>query len=364
MDQLSKDIKTVMDTIRSIHISSGLKAINLLSIPCINEYEPQILQNLICIAYKAIYNTDTYAFGGLDYYLPGLSCETYDFRGQGERLIELGFDGIKFIESKPYVRKAIGDIPFTSEIYEGLFTYLEERSIPILWHAADPGYFWDADLVPHWAVERGMFYGTGEYMSKEAYYKEVEDVLSKHPGLNIIFAHFFFLSADMERADRFLDKWPNICFDVTPGVDMYEDFYTRSSDWRDFFIRHQDRIIFGTDTGYDIENDPPAPAMVQFGKKKSNWVRRFLEDDESFTMFDSLNIMTRGIGLEEEALEKIYHANFMRFAGSVPIKVSIPGVMNYLYYIKNKIEGSRQIAGKNELLGRISSIEDELRDIN
>lgn len=356
-DEFSKDLKEILEAMRDIHTNNNLQACNILSVPSWDD--SNILQNLICILYKALHNSDTFAFGGLDYHLPGLNKETFDFCGQCEKLMKMGFDGIKFIESKPIVRKTIGDIPYSAELYDGLFEYLEGKKIPILWHVADPEYFWNADLIPEWAVKVGMFYGSGQYPKKEEFYLEVEEILNKHPGLKIIFAHMYFFSADLERADRFLSKWPNISFDITPGVDTYEDFYNRTSDWRDFFIKYQDRIVFGTDSGWD--SDQSLSVMVEFSKQKSDWIRKFLESSEEFDMFD---IRTRGIGLQRDVLEKIYCTNFIRFAGVNSKKVDVPKIVSYCKYIKGLIEDSTQINFKKELLERIKFIEDELPNIN
>ena len=44
--------------------------------------------------------------------------------------------------------------------------------------------------------------------SKEELYAEVDEVLRRHPNLRVIFAHFYFLSADLPRAARFFDAHP------------------------------------------------------------------------------------------------------------------------------------------------------------
>ena len=49
---------------------------------------------------------------------------------------------------------------------------------------------------------------TGEDVTKEELYSEVEQVLRQHPGLKVILAHFYFLSADLPRARRFMDEHP------------------------------------------------------------------------------------------------------------------------------------------------------------
>jgi hypothetical protein len=40
-----------------------------------------------------------------------------------------------------------------------------------------------------------------------------------------------------------------VFFDLTPGAEMYFNFSSRLGEVRDFFLRYQDRLIYGTDIG-------------------------------------------------------------------------------------------------------------------
>ena len=79
---------------------------------------------------------------------------------------------------------------------------VEELGLPVAWHVNDPEEFWEPEKLPAWARERKWGYGP-EDVQKEQLYAEVDEVLDRHPDLNIIFAHFYFLSADLPRASDF-----------------------------------------------------------------------------------------------------------------------------------------------------------------
>jgi len=164
--------------------------------------------------------------------------------GQIDTLQAIGFDGLKLIEGKPMVRKLLG-LPLDGPEYAGLWAALEERAMPVVLHLADPEEFWDADLCPDWARAQDWYYGDGTYPLKEDLYAEIDRVLQRHPRLKLILAHFYFLSADLRRAGAFLDAHPGVCFDLTPGVEMYLNFARGLDAARDFFIRYQDRLIYG-----------------------------------------------------------------------------------------------------------------------
>ena len=249
-----------------------------------------------------------YVFGGLYYSAPGARQGRADFAAQARRLLALGADGIKMIEGKPNARKMTG-LALDSAVYASFYSFCEKNKVPVLFHVGDPEEFWDAKKAPDWAIKSGWFWGGGGYLSKERLYAETEGVLRKFPGLQVTFAHFFFLSADIARAARFLEKWPEAYFDITPGWEMYDNFTKRSDEWRDFFTRFAGRIVFGTDN--NTSGWGAAPSGVEVIEK----IRRFLETRER--MFNG-----QGLGLPREALERIYRRNFVRGAGAKPKPVN------------------------------------------
>ena len=291
----------LMDSMKTCNIDT----LNILSIPAYGE--DYMAQNIQCMLFKAMYPSKIYSYGGLHYPLQGTLKNKSDFLGQIKRLMQLGFDGIKMIEGKPNVRKRI-DEPLDSPIYDDYFAYLEAEKIPLLYHVADPAGLWDKDKVPAYAIKEGWFYGDGTYVTKKILYEEVDGILKKFPRLNTIFAHFYFIPEEgIDRAGEFLDKWPGISYDLTPGSKMYGDFSKNPDRWRDFFIKYQDRILFGTDSGFSASTD-----LI-------NTIRLFLETDNAYQSW-GMNI--RGICLDKKVLEKIYFKNFIRYTGKEPKKIN------------------------------------------
>src|SRR5690606_1062392 len=108
-------------------------------------------------------------------------------------------------------------------VLDGYYAYLEQEQLPILFHVADPVENWDIDKVGEKAKEYGWYYGDGTYPTKEELHDELEGFLTKFPRLRVIFAHFAFLHQDMEETAAFLDRWPSISYDLTPGT-LFKDF--------------------------------------------------------------------------------------------------------------------------------------------
>lgn len=281
-----------------------LEGINVLSLSA--DGKEFIAQNLICGLFKGLFPDKTYCFGGLYYPFHDYLSEILDFAEQAKRLIEMGFDGMKMIEGKPDSRKRINQ-SLDSPAYDKYYAFLEKEKIPLLYHVADPADNWDIEKVSASAVKEGWFYGNGDFLSRKEIYCEVEGILRKFPNLKIIFAHFFFMSENIMEAEAFLEKWPSIHFDLTPGSEMYGDFGRKPKQWKDFFIKYQDRILFGTDNEYgDSEN------VIET-------IRTFLETERSFKYW---NLDIKGLNLPKVVLDKIYHGNFYRLAGKSPRKLN------------------------------------------
>jgi hypothetical protein len=226
--------------------------------------------------------------------------------GQVKLLKKQGFDGLKLIEGKPQVRKLL-PIPLDGPEYAGLWAALEDEQFPVVFHVADPDEFWDAERCPDWARQSGWDYTDGSFPSKEELYLEVDHILERHPKLKITFAHFYFLSAELERAANFLDAHPSVCFDLTPHIDMYRDFSRDPTAARAFFLRYADRILYGTDM--DTRTLVRGPDGYAFMRSIPWLIRSFLETSGEFTLS---NREYFGLGLPEPVLEQIYHMNFER----------------------------------------------------
>jgi predicted TIM-barrel fold metal-dependent hydrolase len=221
-----------------------------------------------------------------------------------------GFDGLKLIEGKPQVRKLL---PFSLDgpLYAPVWAALEEEQFPVVLHVADPDEFWDAEACPEWARRSGWDYSDGSYPSKEGLYAEIDEVLARHPRLKLILAHFYFLSRELERAARFLDAHPTVCLDLAPHMDMYVDFSRDPAAARAFFLRYQERIIYGTDTDTRaMERGPEGAALMRFIPRL---IRAFLEQEGALALPGPTRY--QGLGLPRPALDKIYHANFERVFG-------------------------------------------------
>lgn len=334
--------------------AAGIERINIVCVP--GTPERSLSNNSAALLAKGLYPASFYVFGGLVYNI-GEPSTAEGFQRQAENLRAMGCEGMKMLEGKPTSRKRI---PFRMDdpVYDRYYAFLQETGFPIVWHVADPGSFWDPARITEETKKNGWDYTDGTFPSKEQLYGEVDRVLEKFPRLRIIFAHFYFLSNQMERSEQFLERWPNVSFDITPGSEMYRNFSKDPARWRDFFIKHQDRIIFGTDNA-----TPREPREKTFADMtdKIRMMRQFLETKETFEGFGcATSRHVTGIGLEQSVLEKIYRLNFERYAGSEPQPLNIEPTLRHCRHIR---EYARATAGQETLYRELTEIEKNIQQL-
>lgn len=276
---------------------------------------------------KGLYPDQVYVFGGLDisplFMAPDIAGEA--FANYVDVLSEMGVDGIKMIEGKAEMRKRLPIPDFDDSVYAPYWAKLAEHQIPLIFHVNDPEEFWDAENIPQWAREMGWYYGDGSYIDNEAQYRQVLNVLDRHPDLKVTFAHFFFLSAQLERLGEYLNRYPNMHIDLTPGIEMYFNFAADPQKTRDFFLQYQDRIVYGTDIGARaLLADTGAGIEAEESLARIEVVRGFLEYEGPFQLthegflFGGPEASFFGIKLPDDVLDKIYFRNFERLAGTTP----------------------------------------------
>lgn len=286
---------------------------NFLSCECMDD----ATQNALGIYLKLV-APHCYAYGGLTY-----RC-TYDFRQEMEALRAIGFDGLKMVENKPNIRRELG-VTFNDTRYHGMFAAMEENGLPLLTHVADPAENWDRQRIPQWAYDAGAYYGdpADGFVDKETLTAEVEDVATHFPRLKMILAHLFFLSDDLPRLTALMERYPNICLDLTAGTEMYFNFAKAPEAWRSFFLTYQDRIIYGTDNANLTD-----PVSVENAQITCNMQEKFLHGSGVIRAWDKHTV---GIGLPMEVCQKICRDNFLCLTGQKPHALNRDAAAAYLH---------------------------------
>ena len=266
--------------------------------------------------FKALYLKSrmhgVYANLGLIHHFDERDTQEY-YLDQVKTYYAMGCDGIKMLEGKPDYRKQFNR-PLDDSSLDLFYGFCEEKGLPIVMHFGDPREFWDRERIPKWALERGWLYDES-FTPFEKGQKEVEGILSKFPKLRLTLAHFFFVSDDYDYACRFMEKWENVCFDLTPGTEMYFNFDANAERWRDFFLKYSHRILYGTDI-YNWQQGNET--MEQTYAHAVNLERSFLERKEPFFDPWTGRELRHPFGFDDAVLDDLYYQNFVRVFGVTP----------------------------------------------
>lgn len=225
---------------------------------------------------------------------------------------EKGALGLKVLkELGLHFRDAGGRLIHTDD--ERLAPIWEEAGrlkMPVLIHQADPSGFFEPvtpDNEHHDSLMKfpSWSFADERFPRKEALLARRDNLVRSHPGTTFILPHLANHAENLGYVSRLLDELPNVYIDFSARLDeLGRQPYTA----RELFIRHQDRILFGTDMPANIDSS--------IGMYRTYF--RFLETyDEAFFSpdydgtFDRARWPICGIGLPPEVLRKIYRDNIL-----------------------------------------------------
>ncbi len=180
--------------------------------------------------------------------------------------------------------------------------------LPVLIHTAEPQEFFETIDVHNerWlelALYRDRRYPAGEFPRFEELIGERNRMFRKHPKTTFIAAHFAYHANDLARAGQLLDEMPHVHLEV--GAILAE-LGRQPRAAREFFVKYQDRILFGKDSFQPDE-------FPYF------W-RVFETNDEYFDYYRDYHAFWKlyGMGLPDDVLKKLYYKNALRLIPGLP----------------------------------------------
>lgn len=234
--------------------------------------------------------------------------------------VTLGAKGLKILkELGLHYRDSEGKLINSND--ERLAPIWEEAGrlkIPVLIHQADPSGFFEPVTPDNEHYESLIKYpswsfATPKFPRKTELLKRRDELVRNHPSTNFILPHFGNYAENIQYISDFLDECPNAFIDFSARLD---ELGRQPYSTREFFIKHQDRIIFGSDM----------PANIESSAEMYRTYFRFLETyDESFYSpdydgtFDRARWPICGIGLPPEVLRKVYYENILKLIPSLGI---------------------------------------------
>ena len=177
--------------------------------------------------------------------------------------------------------------------------------LPVFIHTADPQeFFRPVDYTNERWLEQSLFperrYPQDRYPSFEQLMAERDSLFKANPQTTFVAAHLGWHANDLGRLGRMFDEMPNVLGEM--GAVLY-DIGRQPRAAHDFFVKYQDRLLFGKDS-YQPEEYP--------------YYWRVLETrDDYFDYYRDYHAFWKlyGIDLPDVVLKKVYYQNALRITG-------------------------------------------------
>jgi predicted TIM-barrel fold metal-dependent hydrolase len=181
-------------------------------------------------------------------------------------------------------------------------------NLPVFIHTADPQeFFQPIDMKNERWLELSLF---GDRRYQDPKYPRFEDLMAerdrmfkRNPKTKFVMAHLGWHANDLARLGKLLDAMPNVSTEV--GAVLY-DLGRQPRAAREFFVKYQDRVLFGKDS-FQPEEYP-------------YYWRVFETADEYFDYYRDYHAFWKlyGIDLPDDVLKKLYYKNALKLTPGLP----------------------------------------------
>jgi uncharacterized protein len=180
--------------------------------------------------------------------------------------------------------------------------------IPVFIHTADPQEFFEAINYSNerW-LELALYpdrrFPSPQYPKFEELMAERDRLFKRHPKTTFIAAHMGWHANNLARLGKMFDEMPNVYGET--GAVLY-DLGRQPRFAHDFFVKYQDRILFGKDS-YQPDEFP-------------YYWRVFETADEYFDYYRDYHAFWKlyGMALPDQVLRKMYYQNTLRLVPNLP----------------------------------------------
>ncbi|HUQ84613.1 MAG TPA: amidohydrolase family protein [Gemmatimonadaceae bacterium] len=180
--------------------------------------------------------------------------------------------------------------------------------LPVFIHTADPQEFFETiDYSNERWLELSLFperrYPNDRFPKFEEVMAERDNLFRKHPKTQFVAAHMGWHANDLGRLAKMMDAMPNLYTEV--GAVLY-DIGRQPRAAHDFFVKYQDRILFGKDS-FQPEEYP-------------YYWRVFETRDDYFDYYRGYHAFWKlyGIDLPDAVLKKVYYQNALKLTSRLP----------------------------------------------
>jgi hypothetical protein len=189
--------------------------------------------------------------------------------------------------------------------------------VPVLIHTADPVAFFqpldeDNERREELRLHPDWHFGRPEFPGHDALLAQRNRVIERHSNTVFIGAHLGNYPENLAYVDACLDRYPNFYVDTSARIG--EIGRHSAEDVRAFFVKHQDRVVFGSDLvlGWDAFDDLSSEDLSEFHRfYDAHW--HFFQTRDRQIEHPGFPVQGQwkvdAIGLSDQVLEKLYVRN-------------------------------------------------------
>jgi len=200
---------------------------------------------------------------------------------------------------------------------------IQKLGLTLIGHQAEPYNCWlpleqmSTDNDREYFKEHPQYhmYLHPEMPSYEDQIRARDNFVAAHPGLRFVGAHLGSLEYDVDRIAAFLDRFPNANVDMAARMSQVQYQSVRDYDKvRKFFIKYQDRLLYGTDLSLNPDEDQTDEQKAEFKRSAhETWTQdwRYLATPESQRV-EMIKADVPGLALPRVVIDKVYYSNAVR----------------------------------------------------
>lgn len=229
-------------------------------------------------AFEETLRQDMDQFAGCLQYAPTFSITGFNERGYADAAIKKltndiehrGAVAVKIWKDLGMMLRDIdGKYVFCDDVrFKPIFDFIASKRLPIVCHQADPMAGWQSLDIPspHTAYFRAHpefhWYNKPDKPGHDEILSHRDALIARYPDTIFIAAHLASLEHDLSLLGHFLDTYPNTRVDTAA---RFGDLRLKpKQEAREFFIRYQDRVLYGTDWDYEDSKLTQDPAGIDY----------------------------------------------------------------------------------------------------
>jgi len=196
--------------------------------------------------------------------------------------------------------------------FEPIYREIAAENKTLVAHVAEPSSCWeppnpdspDYDYYkenPEWYM-----YLHPDHPRKEVILAARDHLLAENPKLRVVGAHLGSMETDVDEIAKRFDRYPNFAVDTAARMEYL--MLAPREKVRNFLIKYQDRVVYGTDLEFLAREATPDAFKDWQDTYARDW--KFLATDQTLQLRGR---QIQGLNLPEPVLRRIYHDNAVRW---------------------------------------------------